>query len=66
MRFERAQIVRSRQGRDRGCLFCVLDATEDVLLLADGKKRRVAAPKRKNVKHVEYVGTIDHPAIEQV
>ena len=34
MRFERAQIVRSRQGRDRGCLFCVLDATEDVLLLA--------------------------------
>ena len=37
-----------------------------LLLLADGKKRRVAAPKRKNAKHVEYVGAMDHPAIELV
>lgn len=66
MRVERAQIVRSRQGRDQGCLFCVLDASDVVLLLADGKKRRVAAPKRKNAKHVEYVGAMDHPAIELV
>lgn len=66
MRVERAQIVRSRQGRDQGCLFCVLDASDGVLLLADGKKRRVAAPKRKNAKHVEYVGAMDHPAIELV
>ena len=66
MRFEKAQIVRSRRGRDQGCLFCVLDASEEFLLLADGKKRRVSAPKRKNVKHVEYVGTMDHPTIEQV
>ena len=55
MRVERAQIVRSRQGRDQGCLFCVLDASD-----------RVAAPKRKNAKHVEYVGAMDHPAIELV
>lgn len=66
MRFERAQIVRSRRGRDQGCLFCVLDASDETLLLADGKKRRVVAPKRKNVKHVEYAGTMDHPAIELV
>ena len=66
MRVERAQIVRPRQGRDQGCLFCVLDASDGVLLLADGKKRRVAAPKRKNAKHVEYVGAMDHPAIELV
>ena len=66
MRFEKAQIVRSRCGRDQGRLFCVLDAEGEFLLLADGKRRRVANPKRKNVRHVEYAGTMDHPAIEQV
>ena len=62
---ERRSSVPARAGI-RGCLFCVLDASDGVLLLADGKQRRVAAPKRKNAKHVEYVGAMDHPAIELV
>ncbi len=66
MNFERAQIVRSRRGHDAGRLFCVMDTEEGFLLLADGKERRVSAPKRKNVKHVEAVGAWDHPTIEKV
>jgi ribosomal protein L14E/L6E/L27E len=66
MSFEKAQIVRSRSGRDQDGLFCVMDVDGDRLLLADGKRRRVADPKRKNGKHVVSVGRSSHPAIEKV
>ena len=66
MNFERAQIVRSLAGRDKGELLCVLDADGDFLLLADGKHRRVASPKRKRARHVELAGQPRHPAIEKV
>lgn len=66
MEFGRAQIVRSLKGHDRGRLFCVMDVEDGAVLLADGKERRVSAPKRKNVKHVEYAGSMEHPTIESV
>ncbi len=66
MRFEKAQIVRSTDGHDKGQLFCVMDAGEDRLLLADGKRRRVSSPKRKNIKHVVSVGSWEHPVLEKV
>lgn len=66
MRFEKAQIVRSLSGHDGGQLFCVLDTEGDRLLLADGKRRRVNNPKRKNVKHVVFAGSFEHPTLEKV
>lgn len=66
MEFQRAQIVTSRRGRDAGELFCVLDVRDGFLYLANGKRRKAAAPKRKNPKHVEYAGTIEHPAMARV
>lgn len=66
MEIQRAQIVRSRRGHDEGRLFCVMDTEDGFLLLADGKERRVSAPKRKNAKHAEFVGDMDHPTIEKV
>ena len=66
MTFGRAQIVRSLAGHDKGELLCVLDVDGDFLLLADGKHRRVAAPKRKRARHVELAGQSRHPAIEKV
>ena len=66
MRFEKAQIVRSRSGHDSGGLFCVMDTDGGWLLLADGKRRRVNSPKRKNVKHVVSAGSWEHPTLEKV
>lgn len=34
--------------------------------MADGKHRRVEAPKRKRAKHVQLAGTLEHPAIDKV
>ena len=66
MRFEKAQIVRSLSGHDSGELLCVMDTNGERLLLADGKRRRVSSPKRKNVKHVVSVGSCEHPTLEKV
>ena len=55
MEIAKSNIVRSDAGRDRGKLFVVLAAEGEYLLLADGKARKVEAPKRKKRKHVLFV-----------
>ena len=52
---ERAHIVRSGAGRDKGKLFVVLAAEGEYLLLADGKSRTLERPKRKKRRHVQFV-----------
>lgn len=58
-----AQIVRSAAGRDKGQLFCVVGVEEPFLLLANGKQRKLCAPKRKKVIHVEPAEKFDHPVL---
>ena len=55
MDIARSDIVRSIAGRDAGKLFFVLDTQDEFLMLADGKSRRLEAPKRKKRKHIEFV-----------
>ncbi len=61
MDLKRGDLVRSVAGHDKGRLFCVLEAGDEFLLLANGKQRRVEAPKRKRRKHVCPAGAWDHP-----
>jgi ribosomal protein L14E/L6E/L27E len=50
-------IVTSRAGRDAGDRYVVVGVAEgDTVLLADGRKRAVDRPKRKNVKHLVVHG----------
>ena len=55
MEIAKSDIVRSDAGRDRGKLFVVLAVEGEYLLLADGKGRRVEAPKRKKRRPVLFV-----------
>ena len=55
MEITRAHLVEATAGRERGKLFYVLRTDGDYLLLADGKSRRVEAPKRKKRKHARFV-----------
>ncbi len=40
-------------GRDRGRMMRIVGLEQGKLLLADGKRRKVEQPKRKNPKHVQ-------------
>lgn len=57
MELEPGQLVISIQGRDKGSPFVVLEIEETphgiYVYLADGKKRKVHQPKRKNIKHLK-------------
>ena len=67
MEITKHKIVLSVAGHDKGRLFYVKDITEDgFLLLADGKERKLDAPKRKRLRHVRGVGTSAHPAIQRL
>ena len=57
MEIAKSDIVRSIAGRDQGKLFFVLDTDGEFLVLADGKTRRLEAPKRKKRKHAVLVGS---------
>lgn len=49
-------IVRATAGRDAGGFFLVIGTEGAELLLADGRRRTLAKPKRKNPAHVQATG----------
>lgn len=52
------RLVRSKSGRDKGRYYLVLACAADILYLADGRKRGIANPKKKNIRHVQIVHRI--------
>ena len=49
-------VVLSKQGRDKGHYFLVTAVGSGIVFLADGGMRKLASPKKKNVKHVSDSG----------
>lgn len=45
-------VVKATAGRDSGRLFAVTDIQGGYCFIADGKTRKLASYKRKNIKHV--------------
>lgn len=52
MKLNTGSVVRANAGRDDGGLFVVVSADDKYCFIADGKSRKLASPKRKNIKHV--------------
>ena len=60
-------IVRSEAGHDTGDVLCVVAVRDDRLLLADGKRRKLVAPKRKKLRHVSVLERgFDHEVIRKL
>lgn len=50
------QIVLSVAGRDKGKIFLSVDTvSENYLLLADGRTRKLVKPKKKKLKHIKVM-----------
>lgn len=54
------QAVKSLAGHDKGTVFCVVGMDGKLLLLADGRRRKVQKPKRKQLKHLEFISNTAH------
>ncbi len=59
-RYRLGEIIISTAGRDRGKYYLIVDIEdENYLKVADGDKKRIERPKRKNIKHLRSTGYID-------
>lgn len=56
MEAERGQIFRSKAGHDKGDFQAVLSVCGAYAIMADGKRRRIEAPKRKKLIHLAPTG----------
>ena len=66
MDIAKSSVVKSIAGRDKGKHFFVLETEEEFLLLADGKTRKVEAPKRKKRKHAQFAPVPDTRVAEKI
>ena len=66
MEITKAQLVEATAGREKGKVFYVLETDGEYLLLADGKSRRVEAPKRKKRKHARFIADTGDRVAEKI
>jgi ribosomal protein L14E/L6E/L27E len=64
MNIVKGSIVKAKSGRDKGGFFVVLDKDESFAVIADGRRRTLQAPKRKNLKHLEATKTVIEGSFE--
>ncbi|HBE14940.1 MAG TPA: hypothetical protein DCY72_01640 [Ruminococcaceae bacterium] len=58
MEITKGSVVIAKAGRDKGKAFAVIEALSDrEVLIADGKRRPIERPKRKNVIHLQATRT---------
>ena len=50
-------VVLCKAGREKGRFLVVVSREDGFVYLADGDERRIASPKRKNVKHIQLTNT---------
>ncbi len=59
MKYSIGSIVKACAGRDMDSYFVVVKCDEKgYIYIADGKSRKLAKPKRKNPKHLQYTNTV--------
>lgn len=61
------QVVKALAGRDKDKVFLVVGITDDnCVYIADGAKRRIEAPKRKKIKHLQKYNLISESINEKL
>lgn len=51
-------LAKSKAGRDKDCIYVIISVNDEYVYLADGKKRTIRRAKKKNIKHVQPIGTV--------
>lgn len=53
MELTRGLVVKALAGRDKGGYYVVVGVEGRYAAIADGKRRKLEAPKRKNIRHLQ-------------
>ena len=61
------QVVKALAGRDKDNIFVVVEIiNDDHVCIADGAKRKIEAPKRKKIKHLQKYNLISESINEKL
>ena len=63
---EKADVVISLKGRDKGRMLIVVGTEDEYSLIADGKGRRIDNPKRKKNKHLKLEEKVEGPIVAKL
>ena len=58
MKVQIGSVVKAAAGRDRDSFFVVTAMADGFCMIADGKSRKLASPKRKNMKHLHFTDSV--------
>ncbi len=58
MKLKIGSVVKADAGRDSGSYFAVTEISGTSCFIADGKSRKLSAPKRKNIKHIRITDSM--------
>lgn len=58
MVYEPGMLVKSKAGRDKDCIYVIIDVKAEYIYLADGRARTVCRTKKKNKKHLQAIKKI--------
>jgi ribosomal protein L14E/L6E/L27E len=64
MDIQKGSIVRARAGRDKDSFFVVLSVEGKYALIADGRRRKLEQPKKKNLLHLAPTNTVYEGSIQ--
>ena len=59
-------VVRSVNGRDKDAVFFVIAVDGEFAVIADGMRRRLDHPKRKKIKHLQFISPGHSAAAEKL
>ena len=55
MNITKGMVVKSGAGHDKGSVYLVMESESNFAVLVNGKNKKLSNPKRKKIKHLEYV-----------
>ena len=61
---KKSDIVVSTAGRDEGKLFFVMEEDGEFAYLANGRERKIESPKKKKIKHLQFISESECRAAE--
>jgi hypothetical protein len=59
MRYKKGTFAKSLAGHDKDEVYLIVKSDNKYIYLANGKNRTLENPKRKKLKHVQWIGTVN-------
>ena len=66
MEYQVGQVVYSKNGHDKDDVQVVLSVEDDFVWVVDGKRRTLAKPKRKKMRHIQPTKYVDVCLAERI